>query len=733
MIPSAFVALEQLPLTPNGKLDRRALPEPDFAAGREYVAPRSEIEALVCQLFEQVTGTRPVGIHDRFFEIGGHSLSAMQLVAALRGATGREMGLRMVFEHSTPAALAEALARAPQDDAPRLTSGLGTLGEDGVVLSWGQRRMWTLSRLGEDRGAYNLPVALRLEGALDADALAVALGDVIARHVPLRTVIEEAADGSPRGRLLALPTPEALLPVEPIVEEGLAARLAAEAARPFDLGREAPLRAWLFRLSTTEHVLSLTLHHHAGDGASIPILARELGEAYVARAAGQVPSWTPLPISYADLAAWQQAWLEEGGELARQAERWRARLAGAPELLDLPTDRPRRADRAWRAGVLEFAVPPGLIRKLTDLAREEGATLFAALLAGFAATLGRLSRADEVVIGTPVAGRTRTEAEPLVGFLANTLALRIELSGLPDGRTLLQRVHYAEIAALADQDLPFERLVDELGVARTLAQSPLFQAMFVWQTNSAPELVLSGFTLRPERLAPAAAKFDLTLELSPTVEGGVSGHIQYDADLFEATTVARWAACLARVLEGMASTPSLPVVSLPLLTATERVAEVEDWNRTAAPLPEATLAALLEVQATRTPEAVAVVFEDQTVSYAELHVRAERLARALVARGIGPEGVVGVCLPRSVELVVAILSVMKAGAAYLPLDPEHPAERRAWMLADASATLLLATEATAAVMAAAGAALPPVLCLDEKAVMDSLATFPAGPLSDAER
>ena len=742
MIPSAMVALERLPLTANGKLDRRALPAPDLASGRAYVAPRTETEALICRLVAEVTGAAAVGVEDSFFELGGHSLSAMRLLAALRAATGREITLRSLFEQPSPAGLAAALAAAGHDAAPALTAGLGSLGGDAVALSWGQRRLWALARLGADGGAYNIPAALRLTGVLDEAALGEALADVLARQTALRTVIEEGSDGTPRGRLLAAPASASLLAVEDLSEAGLtaaavSARLAAAAGRAFDLAAELPLRARLFRLGAAAHVLLVVLHHHAGDGGSIGVLARELSVAYAARRAGRAPEWPGLAVSYADYAAWQQRWLEGSGELGRQAARWRARLAGAPELLSLPEDRPRRADRSRRAGVAAVSVPVEVMARLEALARSQGATVFAALLAGYAALLGRLARAEDVVIGTPVAGRTRAEIEGLAGFFVNTLALRIDLSGLPDGAGLVRRARDAAVAGLSDQELPFERLVEELGVARSLSHTPVFQAMFAWQGFEPAALELPGVAVGLEALPPGVAKFDLTLSLAPTAEGGAAGSLEYDADLFEAATIERWAGYLPRLLAGLTDAPATPVSLLPLLSADERAAEVEEWNRTSAPLPDATLVDLLEGQAARTPEAVAVVFEDREVSYAALHAGANRLARALALRGIGPECVVGICLPRSVELVVAILGVLKAGAAYLPLDPEHPAARRAWMLADAGAALLLGAGEIAAELAAAGEAagqaLPAALCLDEAAASAMLAALPDGPLGDAER
>ena len=721
MVPSAFVALTKLPLTPNGKLDRAALPQPELVSSRAYVAPRSETEALLCRLFAEVTGMAPVGIHDNFFEIGGHSLSAMRLVAALRAATGREVALRGVFAQPTPAGLAAALSQAALDKAGAIVPGAGRLGADEVALSWGQRRMWALSRLDADGGAYNTADVLRLTGALDPTALAAALEDVAGRHAPLRMVIETGPDGSPLGRLRAVSDSTALLPIEPVGEAELADRLAAESDRPFDLGAELPLRARLFRLDASQHVLLLVVHHHATDGLSGPILLRELGEAYAARLTGTAPAWAPLAASYADFAVWQQDWLEGSGELARQAARWRERLAGAPELLSLPTDRPRRAERARRAGSVAIVVPPAVMRGLRGLAQAEGTTAFAVLLAGFAATLGRLARAEEVVIGTPVAGRTRAEAAGLVGFFVNTLALRVDLSGLPDAAALVRRARDATVAGLADQELPFERLVDELRVARSLSHTPVFQAMFAWQEELGDAaLVLPGIAVRPEPLAPSVAMFDLSLDLAPSEDGGVAGALEYDADLFDSATADRWAACLTRLLSGMAATAAEPVALLPLLSAEERAAEIETWNRTAVPLPESTLIDLLEAPAARTPAAIAVVFEDREVTYAELHAAANRLARALAARGIGPESVVGICLPRGVELVVAILAVLKAGAPYLPLDPEHPAQRRTWMLSDAGAALLLATQGIAAELGWHSA-----LCLDDPDTESELAELPA--------
>jgi amino acid adenylation domain-containing protein len=537
----------------------------------------------------------------------------------------------------------------------------------------------------------------------DATALADALVDVVARHDPLRTIISNAEEG-PSGHLLPPPSPKALLMREvlsglPAAKLGtaLARCLTAEVGRPFDLAVDLLLRARLIRLGPDDHALMLVVHHSAADGVSLSVLVRDLRAAYTARSRGDPLHLPPLPIQYGDYAAWQQSWLEHGGVLVKQIKYWRDRLAGAPELLSLPIDYPRDPARSHEGDFIPLCLEPGLVHQLGALARAQETTLFAVLLAGYAATLGRLAGRDDVVIGVPVAGRNHAEIEGLVGFFLNTLALRIDLSGNADTATLVAFVRDCVVDALSNQDLPFERLVEELALPRSLAHTPLFQAMFEWEIQEPVSFAQSTLDAQPISVALPRAKFDLTLILALQPDGSVVGGVEYDASLFNQKTVGRWTAYLTRTLEGMAaaafSRAAIPVVALPILDASERLLVLETFNDTSTPLPEtATVPTLFEAEALHIPEAFALFFQEEAITYGELDSRANRLAHHLISLGFGPEDIVAIALERSVELVIALLSILKAGAAYLRLDPDYPPARLQFMLRNSGAKLLLTTE-----------------------------------------
>ncbi len=742
MIPAAFVMLEALPLTINGKLDRAALPEPEIVGAAAYRPPATKRQALLCALFAELTGAARVGLDDDFFALGGHSLAAMALAGRIAAATGLDAPARLIFEGRTPARLDEGLARASKgaDFAP--SQGAGTLADGRVVLSFGQERLWAMDQIEGPGGAYNEAFAWRISGGLDAAALASALADMVERHAPLRTVISQI-DGRPEGRLLAPPGPEAMLPLEDMsrlsaegMERALHAALAREADRPFDLARDRMARGRLFRLGDGVHVFSLVLHHGATDGLSEDILHRDLTLAYRARIEGRSPALAPLAISYADHAAWTRARLAGGGELDRQLAYWRDDLRGAPGLLTLPCDRPRAPDRDRLAGVIPVRLEADLVASLRTLAASRRATLFAVILAGWAAVLGRLAGQDDVVVGVPVAGRSGEEARDVVGFFVNTLAIRASLAGDPDPETLIDRVRERMLGALAHQEAPLERVVEALAVPRTLAHAPLFQVLFAWQEPAVPPLSAAGLAVSPIPAGRSLAKFDLVLSLADTSDGGVSGDIEYDASLFEAGSVGRWAGYLRRVLEGMA--PSVDASSSSRGVAVGRLACLEAEEQAALtacvagldPGPSMpTLPALFEAQARATPTTPAVVFGEIRLDYDALQGAANRLAHVLIAQGAGPETVVGVSLERSVEMIVALLAVLETGAACLPLDPAYPPKRLALMIADAGPVTIVTTT-TIAPRLGDGAA---CLALDEPAAQAALAVAPTRPPMDGDR
>ncbi|MEU5093069.1 amino acid adenylation domain-containing protein, partial [Streptomyces sp. NPDC021356] len=695
MVPSAFVELDALPLTPNGKLDRRALPAPRYAStGR---GPRSPREEILCGLFAEVLGVERVGIDDGFFDLGGHSLLATRLVNRVRGTLGVELPVRRLFEAPTVAGLAAALDEAGHGARPGV--GRAASRPERVPLSYAQRRLWFLDRFEGPAATYNIPTALRLAGDLDRGALEAALADVVARHEALRTVFGEDAEG-PYQRVLPVHLARSGLEVAHADAAGLDAELRTAARRTFDLERDIPFRAQLFELAEQDHVLLLTVHHIAGDGWSMGPLARDLTAAYAARRTGGAPDWRELPVQYADFTLWQREVLgsedDPDSPLAGQVDFWREALAGLPEELDLPKDRPRPATASYRGDFVEFEVPARAHERLLALARESGASVFMVVQAALATLLSRLGAGTDIPIGTPVAGRTDEAVEDLVGFFVNTLVLRTDLSGEPTFRELLGRVREFDLAAYAHQDVPFERLVEVLNPERSTARHPLFQTMLSWNDGTLQDVgtagqPLPGLTVSGHTVGTGVAKFDLSFALEERTGdgGGLHGALGFSTDLHDRASAARIAERFVRVLEAVLADPGLPVSRVDVLAAAERTTVLDRWNDTARPAPDTALPQLFAARAARNPEATAVVCGDEKLSYAQLDARANRLARLLVRSGAGPEQRVAVRLPRSADLVAVLLAVLKSGAAYVPLDPDFPDERIAYMIDDARPVLVV--------------------------------------------
>ena len=716
MVPAAFVPLASFPLTPSGKLDRARLPSPGPAAAeRPYAAPRTPAQEVLAGLFAAVLGVERVGVEDDFFALGGHSLLATRLAVRVREALGVELPLHALFDAPTVEALAGVAAalrpdgRSAADVPPVTPAPRGTP----LPLSFAQERLWFIHRLDPHGAAYNVPVFLRLEGPLDAAALERALGEVVRRHQVLRTTFPEV-DGAPV-QAVAPPAPFALpvreLPgLEAAERVAAAGRLAAEeAARPFDLLAGPVFRAGLLRLGDEEHVLLLVLHHIVSDGWSLDVLFRELSALYRAYRAGDDSPLPELAVQYADHAVWQRQRLR-GEALERPLAYWKERLAGAPALLELPTDHPRPAEPSFRGDTVPVALPAALAERLRALGRREGATPFMVLLAAFQLVLGRHAGSDDVVVGSPIAGRTRREVEPLIGFFVNTLALRADLSGDPAFRALLRRVREGALGAYEHQEVPFEKLVAELQPGRTLSHSPLFQVTFALHDAQGRERTLAGVRVTAVEATSATAKFDLSLALEPDPDGGLRGGLTYATDLFERPTVRRLAARFQRVLEQVAGEPGRRISALELMSPAERARVVEGWRPTTAAAPRGSIHGRFEARARQTPDSVALVSGGESLTYAELDARAGRLARALRRRGVAPETRVGLCLERSARTVVAILGVLKAGGAYVPIDPAYPPERIAWLLEDSGVALVLAEDATRAALPPSA---PSVLTLDE--------------------
>ncbi|MEW2131539.1 non-ribosomal peptide synthase/polyketide synthase [Streptomyces sp. NPDC005435] len=682
MVPAAFVTLDALPRTVNGKLDRNALPAPDPATtampgGR---APRTPREELLCQQFAAVLGAERVGPDDDFFALGGHSLLAMRLVSRVRSQLGAELTLRTVFDAPTPARLAARLDTPGSGRRPALADPRPR--PEPLPLSAAQRRLWLLAQVERDSTAYTIPAAWRLTGALDRRALADALNDVVARHTPLRTVFP-SVDGVPYQRVLD--PAEAHVPLAEAPYE----ELPAHAGHVFDLERELPLRATLFETGPDEHVLLLLLHHIATDEWSDRPLLADLSAAYAARTAGRAPDWAPLPASYPDYTLWQRDLLE-----ATEAElvaHWTRALRGLPAELNLPADRPRPAESSGRGDTVGFTVSAELADSLRGLARTHGVSMFMVAQAAVAALLHRLGAGDDIPLGAPVSGRTDEALEGLVGFFVNSLVLRTDLSGDPTFADLLARVRETDLAAYDHQDLPFERLVEAVNPERSLARHPLFQVMVVHLAGTGAGPALPGVAARREPVGQATAKFDLSFDFVEEGEG-IQGWIEYSTDLFDRSTAGLLARRLERLLAQAAADPGRRVRDLDVLQDEERARVLTEWNATDHPVPAVTLPELFRAQAARTPDATALVFEGSSLTYAALDERVDRLARALRARGAGPEATVAVALPRSTALVVALLAAHRAGAAYLPLDTGHPAGRLAYTLTDARPACLVTAD-----------------------------------------
>ncbi|MGA5361274.1 amino acid adenylation domain-containing protein [Streptomyces purpurascens] len=718
MRPAAVVVLDRLPLTVNGKLDRAALPAPDFGAASTGRAPRTAQEELLCGLFADVLGLSAVGIDDSFFDLGGHSLLATRLTSRVRSELGVELSVRRLFETPTVAGLAERLTTArPARPALRPVAR-----PEEIPLSFAQRRLWFLHRLEGPSATYNIPLAVRLSGDVDRHALTAALADVVARHESLRTTFPEHS-GRPYQLVLDAAAALPVLRVSEVAaadEVKLAERIAEAVRYEFDLASELLLRATLFTLGPREHMLVLVMHHITGDGWSLTPLARDLSTAYRARVTGTAPAWSPLPVQYADYTLWQRELLgdegADGGEGAdssaegkageddaaglasQQLSYWRNALAGLPDRLELPTDRPRPAVASHRGANHSFTLGAELHRGLVDLAQRNQASVFMVAQAALAALLTRLGAGTDIPIGSPIAGRTDESLDNLIGFFVNTLVLRTDTSGNPSFRELLERVRETDLAAYAHQDLPFERLVEDLRPARSLSYHPLFQVTLAFHNTAEPDLELPGLRGEAEGVRTGTTKFDLTIELTERRAGdgtgnsvtlGIDGLVEYSTDLFDAPSVQALVSRYQRLLEAVVADPDQPISRIEIHSQEEREHLLVKWNDTARPVPESDLPTLFETRAARSPQALALVFEGIELTYAELNARANRLAHFLIARGAGPERVVAVALPRSTELVVALLAVLKTGAAYLPVDPAQPAERTVFMLEDARPVAVL--------------------------------------------
>ncbi|WAS90947.1 non-ribosomal peptide synthetase/type I polyketide synthase [Nannocystis punicea] len=688
MIPTAFMALPAMPLTPNGKIDKRALPRPeDEATASTSVPPRSELEASLAAIWQDVLKIDRVGAHDDFFALGGHSLLATQVLARVRRTFGVELALAQLYAGPTVAALAGAV-RARRAPAVEATAIEPARREGPLPLSLAQERLFFLHRLAPDSTAYNCPHGFRLRGPLDAAALQRGLDALVERHEALRTTFVEvrgqgrqviAGRGAvPLRRFDLRSLPEELRPLE------LGRRLANELRRPFDLERGPLVRGCLLQLADEEHFLLLDLHHIVTDGWSMRLLLDELAALYEAGRRGETASLPPLALQFADYAAWERGRVQHG--LLRSIAWWRETLADAPRLLSLPTDRPRPNTQSFRGGAVALRPGPEVSAALRRLGAPAGLSPTLVLLAGFAALLHRYSGESVIVLGMPTAARDRVELEGLVGFFVNTLPIRVDLAGDPSFAELLAQVRRATLAAYDHDAVPFDRIVQELRPERTLSHNPVVQVGFAPQPPGARELRLAGLQVESVEPEVPRAIFDLTLYVRDE-DDELSALLEYSADLFERATIERMGEHLVALLRGVIERPHGRVSQVPLLGPEERAAVVSGWNATPAVPGRPEMMHSLVARAA--PERVAVTLGDAQLTYAALERRAELLARHLAARGVGPESLVAVSVERSLELVIAVVAVLKAGAAFLPLDPAYPAERLAFMLADSGARVVL--------------------------------------------
>ncbi|MDT0269135.1 amino acid adenylation domain-containing protein, partial [Streptomyces sp. DSM 44915] len=738
MVPSTIVPLDSLPLTPNGKLDRKALPAPDLTGLDTGRLPRTPVEEVLCGLFAEVLGAERVSIDAGFFDLGGHSLLATRLVSRIRSVLDVELSVADLFESPTVAGIGSRVAGGAAGRA-RLTAT--TPRPDRVPVSYAQQRLWFLHQLEGPSPTYNIPLALRLTGQLDVDALRLALTDVVGRHEALRTVFTEDGHGA---RQLVLPTDRAMpeLVVETVPPAELLFRVRAAARCVFDLTTDLPVRGWLFQEGEAEWVLVLVVHHIVGDAWSMAPLARDITRAYAARAEGRAPGWSALPVQYADYTLWQRETLGDERDpdsvLARQVAYWRQQLADLPDEVVLPTDRPRPARASNQGAQVPFEIDTGLHERLTALASQHGVSLFMVVQAALATLLSRLGGGEDIALGSPIAGRTDEATEDLVGFFVNTLVLRTDLSGDPTFAELLGRVRRTNLDAYAHQDVPFERLVEVLNPARSLARHPLFQVLLNVNQDAqrlAEDRVTSvaDLTVAALPLESGSSKFDLGIFLGDrhgpdgARPNGLTGRWEYRTDLFDESTVESMRDRFIHLLDAISQAPEVVLSRIDITTEVERARWVGEWGGESVVVPPVgDVVGMFEERVRVSPGAVAVVSGGERLSYGELDGRANRLARLLVGLGVGVESLVGVVLPRSVDVVVGLLAVLKAGGGYVPVDVEYPDERVGYVLGDACPVVTLTVSSEAGRLASLGVG-GVVVCLDDPEVVGRLAAVsPAG-------
>ncbi|TEF68803.1 non-ribosomal peptide synthetase, partial [Pseudomonas aeruginosa] len=685
MVPAHLMLLERMPLTVNGKLDRQALPQPDASLSQQaYRAPGSELEQRIAAIWSEILGVERVGLDDNFFELGGHSLLATRVISRVRQEQQLDASLKALFERPVLEAFAQGLERT--------TDAVSTIPladrQQPLALSFAQERQWFLWQLEPESAAYHIPSALRLRGRLDVDALQRSFDSLVARHETLRTRFR--LEGG-RSYQQVQPAVSVSIEREQFGEEGLIERIQAIVVQPFDLERGPLLRVNLLQLAEDDHVLVLVQHHIVSDGWSMQVMVEELVQLYAAYSQGLDVVLPALPIQYADYALWQRSWME-AGEKERQLAYWTGLLGGEQPVLELPFDRPRPARQSHRGAQLGFELSRELVEAVRALAQREGASSFMLLLASFQALLYRYSGQADIRVGVPIANRNRVETERLIGFFVNTQVLKADLDGRMGFDELLAQARQRALEAQAHQDLPFEQLVEALQPERNASHNPLFQVLFNHQSeirSVTPEVQLEDLRLEGLAWDGQTAQFDLTLDIQED-ENGIWASFDYATDLFDASTVERLAGHWRNLLRGIVANPRQRLGELPLLDAPERRQTLSEWNPAQRECAvQGTLQQRFEEQARQRPQAVALILDEQRLSYGELNARANRLAHCLIARGVGADVPVGLALERSLDMLVGLLAILKAGGAYLPLDPAAPEERLAHILDDSGVRLLL--------------------------------------------
>ncbi|WP_212004915.1 non-ribosomal peptide synthase/polyketide synthase [Chitinophaga sp. HK235] len=727
MVPAALIVLDEFPMLANGKIDKKSLPDPDRPTQDDngFAEPETPIQKGLATIWSDLLEVEKIGLDDDFFALGGHSLLAIRLISAIRKKMQLEVIIGDIFDHPTIRSLATLLeSRNTATDTAAL---IRQERPANIPLSFSQERLWFIDQL-EGSVHYHLPTVLRLKGKLDKKALARAAQTIINRHEVLRTVIEQGEGQSwqrvqdkDRWQMEVLDGPQYKTDTA-----GLQTLVEELTARPFDLTKDHMLRMQLIVLDETEHILVATIHHIASDGWSTGIMVRELAALYDGYTSGYEPQLTPLELQYADYAIWQREYLS-GDMLDKQLNYWQHKLSGA-EALQLPLDYPRSAIQSSKGATTSFILDRELSKQLHVLAQQEGVTLFMTLLAAFQVLLYRYSGQEDICVGSPMAGRTRQELEGLIGFFINTLAFRTDLSGNPSFSALLQQVKQTTLEAYAHQEVPFEKIVDVVVKDRDLSRNPVFQVALVLQNlPDVPELRLGSLEMMEEGADNTTAKLDLTIIFREGREG-IGASVEYCADLFHADTITRMMSQFRQLLQAIVTAPATRVASLPLLDAADEKLLLEDFNHTAVAYPkDKTIVQLFAEQVQRRPDAVAVLFKEEVLTYRQLDEWSDRLALYLQEKGVTEEMMVPVCIPRSLEMMVVILGILKAGGAYVPLDPDYPAERIAFMLEESNSRVSLTVSAYASRLAAERPEMEH-LCIDQ--LQDSLPAYTPGAVSN---